>query len=104
MSRTGKALSRCTIAVYSIKSYIRKCVLILSTVSELILEQYIHARMEHCLEQLCITCTGMLQVAQTVLNHGPYPMPSKLLVIMPHTMQNSLEELLAISVGQPESG
>ena len=40
-----------------------------STVSELTLEQYIHAHRKHCLnnhKQVRVNCNGMLQVAKTV--------------------------------------
>ena len=88
----------------------------LSTVSELTLEQYIHARREHCLHnhnQSCINCTGiMLQVATTVLNHGYCTLPDAFKVVSPNIAYNAERArikllhmpLVAVRVGQPESG
>ena len=62
-----KKQSQCTV-LYRVSENVY-----LSTVSELTLEQYIHAHREHCLnnrKQLCVNCTGVLQVTKTVLNHG----------------------------------
>ena len=87
----------------------------LSTVSELTLEQYIHARREHCLHnhnQLCINCTGMLQVAMKVLNHGYCTLPDAFKVVSPNIAYNAERArrkllhmpLVSVRVGQSESG
>ncbi len=87
----------------------------LSTVSELTLEQYVHARREHCLnthKQLCINCAGMLQVARTVLNYGYCTLPDAFTVVSPNVTYNAERArrkllhmpLVAVRVGKPKSG
>ena len=55
-----------------------------STVSELTLEQYIHAHRKHCLnnhKQVRVNCNGMLQVAKTVLSCGYCTLPDAFNVV-----------------------
>ena len=87
----------------------------LSTVSELTLEQYLRARRQHCFnnhKQVCINCTGMLQVANTVLNQGYCSLPCAFKIVSPDVAYNAERArrkllhmpLVAVRVGQPESG
>ena len=81
-----------------------------------LLEQYVRARREHCLNnhtQLCTNCAGMLQVAKTVLDSGFCTLPDAFKVVSPNVAYNAEHArrklhmhmpLVAVRVGQPESG
>ena len=79
-----------------------------------LLEQYVRARREHCLNnhtQLCTNCAGMLQVAKTVLDSGFCTLPDAFKIVSPNVTYNAERArrklhmpLVAVRVGQPESG